>query len=166
MSHLQIQKQWKMTTPLGELYLGASARGLTYVYWNEREVPMAKSLNGDDPVLKILDQAAREFEEYFAGDRRSFDVALDVNGTEFQKSVWDQLKKIPYGQTCSYSDIARRLKNDGAVRAVGTANGRNPVSVIVPCHRVIAADGTLGGYSGGLGIKAKLLKLEGSDLIG
>src|SRR5438445_11189765 len=89
-----------------------------------------------------------------------FEVTLDIVGTPFQMQVWEQLRKIPYGVTYSYSDIASKIKNPKAVRAVGTANGRNPLSLIVPCHRVIAADGKLGGYAGGLSIKTQLLELE------
>jgi methylated-DNA-[protein]-cysteine S-methyltransferase len=108
-----------------------------------------------------LVQAEAELEEYFAGRRRKFDVPLDLVGTDFQKQVWHQLLKIPYGRTCSYADIAREIENPKAVRAVGAANGRNPICVIVPCHRVIAADGSLGGYTGGLDKKRQLLTLEG-----
>ena len=102
----------------------------------------------------------RQLDEYFAGTRTGFDVPLHLEGTPFQRSVWAQLLAIPYGETVSYGEVARRLGNPGASRAVGLANGRNPVAVIVPCHRVIAADGGLGGYGGGADRKTLLLDLE------
>jgi methylated-DNA-[protein]-cysteine S-methyltransferase len=156
------QLQWKMNTEIGPLFLVASERGLQKAFWDELPVPKATSLSGSDPATTILAQAVQQLEEYFAGQRKTFDIPFDVKGTEFQNRVWRALEKIPYGMTCSYSDIARKLHQEKAVRAVGTANGKNPVCIIVPCHRVIAANGSLGGYSGGLAIKEKLLKLEGT----
>ncbi len=152
--------QWKMQTLLGNVYLVATAKGLKGVYRDKQNVPMAPSLVGAAPELRVLAQAAKELTEYFSGKRKKFSVTLDAQGTEFQKRVWRELAKIPYGKTCSYSDIAKNIKNAKAVRAVGTANAKNPHCIIVPCHRVIAADGTLGGYSGGLKTKIKLLALE------
>ena len=149
-------KQWCMKTPIGPLFLLASAKGLAGVYWQQRQVPMAEALS-EHPVLT---EAVRQLGEYFAGLRREFDLPLDNPGTAFQKRVWAELARIPYGQTVSYGDVAQRIQQNKAVRAVGTANGRNPLSIIVPCHRVIAADGGLGGYSGGLNIKVQLLELE------
>jgi methylated-DNA-[protein]-cysteine S-methyltransferase len=102
----------------------------------------------------------RQLDEYFAGSRTSFDIALQLQGTPFQRAVWAQLRDIPYGETISYGELARRVGNPKASRAVGLANGRNPIAVIVPCHRVIAADGTLGGYGGGPERKTHLLELE------
>ena len=102
----------------------------------------------------------KQLEEYFAGERKTFDVPLDLWGTPFQQEVWKALLQIPYGETRSYQDIAQSVGNPKAVRAVGGANGRNPVPVIVPCHRVIRSDGNLGGYGGGLDIKRDLLDLE------
>lgn len=154
------QLQWTLSSPIGKLFLVATDKALLAVHWKKQAVPMAASLKGSDPAVKILAQTVRELEEYFAGRRQKFEVPLDSVGTEFQKRVWNQLKKIPYGQTCSYQDIAKKLKNEKAVRAVGTANGRNPLSIIVPCHRVINASGALGGYAGGLNIKTQLLELE------
>ncbi len=144
--------QLKMKTPLGPLYLVASEKGLTCVFWDPRPVEMKRT--------QILEKAAQQLGEYFAGQRQTFDLPLDLEGTEFQKLVWKQLLKIPYGQTCSYKDIAVKLNDRNASRAVGTANGRNPISIIIPCHRVISSDGSLGGYSGGLDIKRQLLQLE------
>ena len=107
-----------------------------------------------------LREARRQLEEYFGGERREFSLVLDADGTEFQRSVWRVLRGIPYGETASYGDIAKRIRNPKAVRAVGLANGRNPISIIVPCHRVIGADGSLTGYGGGLERKRFLLALE------
>ncbi|AFX99956.1 methylated-DNA--[protein]-cysteine S-methyltransferase [Bdellovibrio bacteriovorus] len=155
------QLQWKMNSPLGDLYLVASEKGLQSLYWKKTAgIPLASSLTGKDGAIKILKQTETELAEYFKGQRQDFDVPLDVTGTDFQESVWKQLKKIPYGKTVSYTDIARRIKKEKAVRAVGTANGKNPICIIVPCHRVIAASGSLGGYSGGLERKEALLRLE------
>ena len=104
----------------------------------------------------------RELEEYFAGQRRAFSFALDLRGTDFQRACWQALLQIPYGETRSYADIARAVGRPQGFRAVGMANNRNPVAIVVPCHRVIASDGTLCGYGGGLDIKRKLLQLEGA----
>jgi len=154
--------QWILKTDVGPLYLVASEKGLRAIVWKKRPDPIAKSLDSDDPQVQILATAVRQLQEYFAGTRTAFDLPLDVDGTEFQRKVWGQLSRIPYGKTLSYSDVAKKIKNDKAVRAVGTANGRNPLSIVVPCHRVIAADGTLGGYAGGLDVKTRLLEIEKS----
>ncbi|MFN7729941.1 MAG: methylated-DNA--[protein]-cysteine S-methyltransferase [Bdellovibrio sp.] len=152
--------QWKMQSPVGPLYLVASESGLQGVFWKKQLATMTHSLQTRDPATQHIVQALKQLQEYFRGDRREFDLQLEVKGTEFQKKVWGQLAKIPYGQTQSYRDVAQKIKQEKAFRAVGTANGRNPLSIIVPCHRVIAADGTLGGYAGGLKIKNHLLALE------
>lgn len=149
-----------MRSKIGSLYLVASGKGLEGIFWEKQTAPMAKSLKEAEPEVKILSQTARELEEYFSGKRKKFSLRLAPAGTSFQKSVWSQLRKIPYGKTCSYRDVARGIRNARAVRAVGSANGKNPLPIIVPCHRVIASDGSLGGYSGGLGTKSRLLKLE------
>ncbi|MBC7397298.1 MAG: methylated-DNA--[protein]-cysteine S-methyltransferase [Bdellovibrionales bacterium] len=154
--------QWLMKTKAGSVYLVASDLGLRGVYWNKQTVPFATSLKVDCPAVQILAQSVGQLDEYFAGKRMEFDLPLDVQGTEFQKSVWKALTKIPYGKTASYRDIAKKVKNENASRAVGTANGKNPLCIIVPCHRVIASNGTLGGYSGGLHLKTQLLALEKS----
>ncbi len=150
--------QRRVASPIGPLFLTASAKGLTGIFWKKQEGPSA----GPASAVRILDRAERELAAYFTGRLKKFTVPLDPAGTPFQKSVWKELRRIPYGRTSSYKEIARRVKNPGAVRAVGSANGRNPLCVIVPCHRVIAADGSIGGYSGGLRIKSKLLALETS----
>ena len=152
--------QWLLKSPIGPIYLVASETGLQGVFWKKGKAPFVDSLNGRGAALKILKQTALQLEEYFKGERREFDLPFDTGGTDFQKKVWEQLALIPYGKTVSYGDIAERIKNGKAVRAVGTANGRNPLSIIVPCHRVIQANGTLGGYAGGLQTKMKLLALE------
>ena len=105
-------------------------------------------------------QAVEQLDEYFSGNRTQFDLTLNAQGTAFQHQVWQELSKIQYGQTCSYADIARSINNAKAVRAVGAANGRNPLTIVVPCHRVIGSNGTLTGYAWGTSIKAGLLELE------
>jgi methylated-DNA-[protein]-cysteine S-methyltransferase len=111
-------------------------------------------------VNPIIHQAIVELGEYFAGKRKIFSVPLSFAGTEFQKNAWKALTKIPYGKKLSYKEQAKRIKNEKAVRAIGTANGHNPICIIVPCHRVVASNGGLGGYSGGLSVKKVLLDLE------
>lgn len=109
-------------------------------------------------------EAVRQLREYFAGRRTQFDLPLAPEGTEFQRSVWRRLQEIPYGQTISYGELAKRVGNPKASRAVGSANGKNPLPIVIPCHRVIAGDGGLGGFGGGLSVKEKLLALEGRQI--
>lgn len=111
--------------------------------------------------VPVLEQAARELEEYFAGERRDFTVPLAAKGTAFQRLVWAELRKIPYGTTATYGDIAARIGKSGAAMAVGQANSRNPIPILIPCHRVIGANGKLVGYTGGMHIKKTLLAVEG-----
>lgn len=146
--------QFKLESIIGSLYVVASETGLKGIFWKKQSVPVVKKPEG------ILLKACQEISEYLKGERKTFEVPLEIEGTDFQKKVWSELRKIPYGKTISYKELAKRIKNDNAVRAVGTANGRNPISIIIPCHRVIAHNGTMGGYAGGLGIKKKLLELE------
>jgi len=113
---------------------------------------------------KRCKDAATQLAEYFAGKRRAFEIELAPFGTEFQLRVWNALRAIPYGAVRNYADIARAIGQPGAARAVGQANGCNPLPIVIPCHRVIASDGTIGGYSGGLAIKHRLLALEGAEL--
>jgi len=155
-------KQWSLNSKIGKIYLVASEKGLKSLLFYKQKIPTLSFLTGSSDEEKVLSQTVQELEEYFEGKRNSFDVSLDLEGTEFQKKVWKQLQKIPYGKTCAYKDIASKIKNEKAVRAVGTANGKNPICIIIPCHRVVAADGSLGGYTAGLGIKTKLLNLEGA----
>ena len=138
-----------MNSKIGSLYLVASSKGLCGLLWKKQKTPMAKNLKDSQPEIKILAKAVYQLEEYFKGTRKNFNLPSNVEGTPFQKSVWKQL-----------STIAQKIKNNYAVRAVGSANGKNPLPIIIPCHRVIAADGTIGGYAGGLKIKNKLLNLE------
>ncbi|MEM0514933.1 methylated-DNA--[protein]-cysteine S-methyltransferase [Pseudoalteromonas sp. YIC-827] len=140
-------------TPLGELVIQASDTGLCYVGFDiERKA--------DASANAITAQAKSQLAEYFQGVRSQFDLPLDTKGTEFQRQIWQALGSIAYGENVSYSDIARLVDNPKAVRAVGAANGRNPISIIVPCHRVIGANGTLTGYAGGLERKRWLLAFE------
>ncbi len=150
-----------IATPVGELKLVASERGLVAILW-ENDDPLRVRLAPctEDNDHAVLVETERQLKEYFAGTRKSFSVALDFVGTDFQKKVWNALLTIPYGETRSYADIARQLGNARASRAVGAANGKNPISIIAPCHRVIGASGALTGFAGGLETKARLLKLE------
>lgn len=154
-----------MKSPVGKLTLVASERGLAAMLWEHEdsfhEQFAALAANPGHPLLV---QAQHELEEYFAGSRRRFAVTLDFGGTEFQNKVWNALRTIPFGETRSYGEIANQIGSSKAVRAVGAANGRNPIPIIVPCHRVIGADGTLTGFGGGLQNKARLLALEGRSV--
>ena len=153
--------QYHIDSPCGSLYLVASDKGLRGIHWRKQPGPVIQTLNSAKPAHKILNITALQLREYFAGQRKNFDVPLDLDwGSSFQRRVWKELSRIPFGQTASYKDIAKRINNPKAVRAVGSANGRNPFSIIVPCHRVIAADGSMGGYGGGLPAKRVLLTLE------
>jgi methylated-DNA-[protein]-cysteine S-methyltransferase len=152
--------QWLLDSAIGPMYLVASEKGLQGVFWKSQQVTFANSLDSNFKEIKILAQTKSQLDEYLIGQRKVFDIPFDVEGTAFQRQVWEELTKIPYGKTVSYTELACRIKKETAVRAVGSANAKNPLCVFVPCHRVIAADGSLGGYSGGLEIKAKLLELE------
>ncbi len=149
-----------MGTPLGKLLLAATYRGLRYVRLDGSLPPKKKT-----EVWIEFAGALRPYEEqlqaYFRGDLREFTCQLDLVGTEFQKKCWRALMEIPYGKTCSYAEQALRVGSPKAFRAVGQANHRNPIPIIVPCHRVIASTGTLGGYGGGLSAKERLLAIEG-----
>lgn len=152
--------QYKMSSKIGPVYLVTSAYGLCGVFWSKQDIPLTHSRIGRAPAMRWMNQAVQELEQYFDGKRKSFRVPLRPEGTEFQLAVWKTLGKIAYGGTCSYKDVAKRVRKPKATRAVGTANGKNPLSIVVPCHRVIAADGSLGGYAGGLERKTQLLNLE------
>ena len=152
-----------LNSPVGRLSLVATERGLRTVLWQDGAAPV--QLAGhitEDPGRPILRQAARQLAEYFAGKRTVFNLPLDLRGTPFQLAVWRSLATIPYGHTLSYGEQAALIGRPRAVRAVGQANGRNPVPIILPCHRVIGADGSLGGFSGGLALKRTLLRREGA----
>lgn len=140
---------------IGGLRIHASAGLITAIDFGARE---PRGVRQHDP---LLDRAEAQLTEYFAGEREEFDLPLANDGTEFQKKVWAELRRIPYGETASYGDIARRLGYEpGISRAVGAANGANPIPIVVPCHRVIGANGSLTGYAGGLDRKKTLLDLE------
>lgn len=158
---LQQLYERSLPSPVGLLTLVANDHGLVAVLW-ENDAPQRVRLGVtmQDDQHPILAKAARQLDEYFAGRRRAFDIALDFAGTEFQCRVWNALLTIPFGETRSYAQIARQIGHPAAVRAVGAANGRNPISIIAPCHRVIGANGKLTGFAGGLDVKAQLLALE------
>ena len=148
-------------SPVGDLKLVARGDALAAVLWQSddpKRVPIASMLRDDShPVLM---EAARQLDEYFSGERREFSVKLDFGGTAFQQSVWKALLEIPFGETRNYGSIAKKIGNPKSVRAVGAANGRNPISIIAPCHRVIGSNGTLTGFAGGLEAKLYLLEFE------
>ena len=151
-----------LDSPIGLLTLVASDRGLTHVLFEGQE-PADVGLPADLPETDgdpTLETAATQLGEYFAGSRREFDVGLDLRGTDFQKKAWVALADVPYGETRSYGEQAEAIGRPGAFRAVGAANGRNPIPVILPCHRIIGADGSLTGFGGGLDSKRRLLDLE------
>jgi len=147
----------KLASPVGVLTLVASGQGLAAVLW-EKDDPARVRLG---PLAAVLEEPARQLDGCFAGARRAFDLPLDFQGTDFQRAVWAALLTIPYGETRSYADIARAIGRPTAMRAVGAANGRNPLSIIAPCHRVIGSNGALTGFAGGLAAKRHLLALEG-----
>jgi len=166
-------------SPVGPLFLAASNQGLVALEFDARLPgqqtirPNPRDLRAEhkrernravqfEESVAVMLPYVRELEEYFAGERREFTFTLDLRGTDFQLACWRALVAIPYGETRTYADIARAVGRPQGFRAVGMANNRNPVAIVVPCHRVIASDGTLCGYGGGLDIKRKLLELEGA----
>ncbi len=149
--------QKKIHTKIGDLYLVASDKGIRSVFWQKQNIGKSQS----NSVCEILlSKAEQQIHEYLGSERTTFDLPLDMVGTDFQKTVWTELLKIPFGETRSYKEIALKIKSANASRAVGTANGKNPLCLIIPCHRVITSSGELGGYSGGIKIKKHLLQLE------
>jgi O-6-methylguanine DNA methyltransferase len=163
-----------MDSPVGPLFLAASPNGLVALEFdarlpgqqsirlNPRDLREEKKGFAFEESSRALQPYITELEEYFAGRRREFSFPLDLRGTDFQRACWHALLAIPYGETRTYADIARAIGKPNAFRAVGMANNRNPIAIVVPCHRVIASDGTLCGYGGGLDVKRKLLELEGA----
>ncbi|MES2670950.1 MAG: methylated-DNA--[protein]-cysteine S-methyltransferase [Pseudomonadota bacterium] len=152
-------------TPIGTLTLAADADGLRHIEFPDNRHPMDREgwIPGARGAAADVLRATREqLREYFEGRRRAFDLPLRPQGTAFQMDVWRTLATIPWGATWSYRDLARTIGKPDAVRAVGAANGRNPLPIVLPCHRVIGADGSLTGFGGGLPIKAALLRLEGA----
>jgi AraC family transcriptional regulator of adaptative response/methylated-DNA-[protein]-cysteine methyltransferase len=160
-----------LPSPLGEMIAGASERGICFLEWHDRGGVDRIKARVEKRYRRIIEPGERphlvhlrdELAEYFAGRRSQFSVPLDIAGTEFERAVWQQLLKIPYGETRSYGQMAADLGREGAQRAVGRANGANYIAVIIPCHRVIEANGKLRGYGGGLWRKDWLLKLENSQ---
>lgn len=164
----------KIESAVGPLFLAASEKGLVALEFDARLPgqqtirPNPRDLRNENKEFQFEESAralsvyTRELNQYFAGERREFSVSLDLRGTDFQLACWRALQAIPYGETRTYADIARGVGKGNAFRAVGMANNRNPIAIIVPCHRVIASNGTLCGYGGGPDVKRKLLELEGA----
>lgn len=151
-----------MQSPIGELHIAASDCGLRLVDFGDRDFPPQKSNLQWHFSPEATQPYEAELAEYFAGKRREFTFVIDLRGTPFQMRCWNQLIRIPYGETRSYAQLALAADCAKGFRAVGQANHHNPIPIVVPCHRVLASDGTLGGYGGGLEIKRKLLNLEGA----
>ena len=148
-------------SPVGRLTLVASDDGLAAILWeNDRPGRVRLDIDAEDAMHPVLAETGRQLNEYFGGRRKRFALPLDMAGTAFQRKVWNALLTIPFGETRSYKDVARQVGNPAAVRAVGAANGRNPVSIVTPCHRVVGSTGKLTGFAGGLDVKAHLLELE------
>ena len=145
-------------SPIGLIEISGTLDGITSLFFVEERRPGVATND-------VCEEAVKQISEYFAGSRQEFDLPITMEGTEFQRQVWQKLRSIPFGQTVSYGDVARSIGKPSAVRAVGAANGDNPVSIIVPCHRVIGSDGGLTGYGGGLPRKQWLLKHEGGLLL-
>lgn len=171
---MEILHSTVFSSPVGPLFLAASDRGLVALEFDGRLPgqqtirPNPRDLREENDRVRFEESSramsafVRELEEYFATTRREFSFPLDMRGTDFQLACWRALMAIPYGETRTYADIARAVGRPKGFRAVGMANNRNPLAIVVPCHRVIASDGTLCGYGGGLEIKRKLLELEGA----
>ena len=152
----------ELSTPIGTLTLVASAEGLTNILF-DGESPAEANLPDDLPIDEsdpTLEAASVQLCEYFEGRRTEFDLPLDLRGTDFQRQAWLALAEVPYGATTSYGAQAEAIGRPGAARAVGAANGQNPVPIVLPCHRIVGADGSLTGFGGGLGLKQRLLDLE------
>ena len=154
----------RFPSPLGPMFATAEEYGITHIEFLGAKYAPAQSPDWvEDPKAPDLAACVAQLGEYFAGTRQEFSLPLDIGGTEFQRSVWHALLTIPYGETRSYADIARQIGKPAAVRAVGAANGRNPLSIVAPCHRVVGSTGKLTGFAGGLGTKAFLLAHESGD---
>ncbi|MCL2456155.1 MAG: methylated-DNA--[protein]-cysteine S-methyltransferase [Defluviitaleaceae bacterium] len=144
--------QKNYSSPMGNLILKSDGEFITEILYREKIF--------EDETNNILENCARELDDYFAGNLREFSVPIKATGTDFRTRVWEELKKIPYGETITYKELAARIKNPAAIRAVGGANHHNPINIIIPCHRVIGANGNLTGYGGGIENKKFLLELE------
>jgi methylated-DNA-[protein]-cysteine S-methyltransferase len=152
----------KIDSPVGSLFIAADDDGLRVIEFPSSRHPVMRDPAWRRGTHPLIEATRAQLEEYFRGSRRTFDLPLAPRGTEFQRRVWRELEKIPYGQTRSYAHIAIALGASSATRAIGAANGRNPLPIVVPCHRVIGADGSLTGFGGGLPTKQFLLRLEGA----
>ncbi len=154
-------------SPFGSLTLVGSRAGLRAILWPADDPARAglSSARLEQGRLDVLDETAQQLDEYFAGARTTFDLPLDLEGTEFQLAAWEALAEIPYGETRSYVEQAARIGRPAAVRAIGTANGRNPISIVLPCHRVVGSDGALRGFAGGLEVKEALLSFERGETV-
>ncbi|MEP7069719.1 MAG: methylated-DNA--[protein]-cysteine S-methyltransferase [Usitatibacter sp.] len=151
----------RIVTPLGTLFATAVGGALTGLYYEGgRHAPEISRAWVEDCAAAPLADGARQIAEYLEGKRRAFELPLAPEGSEFQRRVWIEIARIPYGETVSYAQLARRAGAPGAARATGAATGRNPLSIIVPCHRVVGTDGSLTGYAGGIGRKTRLLEIE------
>ena len=151
---------WYYESPIGRLGIAETDGAIAYLLFDEvRQVS-----NHVPKETALIKETAKQVWEYFDGKRKNFDLPLNPQGTVFQKAVWSALQEIPFGETCSYKQIAEQIGNPKAVRAVGMANNRNPIAVIIPCHRVIGMDGGLTGYAGGLAVKQYLLNLEKNNV--
>ena len=153
-----------MDSPMGPLCLAGTEHGLVRVDFQQGDRPVETNATWQEDS-GILADGVRQLREYFSGARHDFSLALAPDGTPFQQRVWEELRRIPYGVTITYRELAQRLGMANGARAVGTANGRNPIAIIIPCHRVIGADGRLRGYASGLPIKHRLLQHEGARLV-
>ena len=159
-----VRNELVMETPVGKLRLVASNKGLTAIDVKATYSKLATKPDGR--AQEILAETRKQLAQYFAGDRKKFDLPFDLTGTPFQVKAWKTLTRIPYGKTISYGEQAKAMRKAKAFRAVGSANGKNPIPIIIPCHRVIASNGGLGGYSLGLKMKRQLMKLEGISAAG
>jgi methylated-DNA-[protein]-cysteine S-methyltransferase len=155
-----------LDTPVGALLIAGDADSLQRIAFPRRGHAVKPKPGWQESQRGPVGEALRQVREYFAARRTDFDLPLAPEGTAFQRSVWRQLQEIPYGETISYGELARRVGNPKAARAVGTANGANPLPIVIPCHRVIAGDGTLGGFGGGLPTKQTLLDMEKRASVG
>ena len=154
----------RFKSPQGGMLLVASDDGLAGIYFDrQKHHPKLASEWKQNRGHKVLRQTRRELEEYFSGKRKRFEVALDPEGTPFQRAVWKAISTVGFGKTISYGELARRAGHPGSARAAGAATGRNPIGIIVPCHRIMGSNGSLTGYAGGLDRKRALLKLEGAN---
>jgi len=149
-----------LETPIGTLLIAGDAEAVYRITFPQQGRAAKPEPEWQESQRGPVGEAMRQLHEYFAGTRSEFDLPLAPEGTPFQRSVWRQLQEIPYGETISYGELARRVRNPKASRAVGSANGANPLPIVIPCHRVIAGDGSLGGFGGGLPTKQTLLALE------